>query len=90
MPRIIFVTHTDVVVDENIPPLQWQLSEQGQIRMAQFANHPVLRNVTNIITSAEPKAAAGGKIGAVGVRVCVRVPRGVGHPCEGSGMKRSR
>lgn len=62
MPRIVFITHTDVIVDEEIPPNQWQLSEQGHVRIAQFGDNPVLRHVTNIITSAEPKAAAAGKV----------------------------
>lgn len=62
MPRIVFITHTDPAIDTAIPPQQWQLSEQGGIRIAGFAENPALRNVTNYITSAEPKAVAGGKI----------------------------
>jgi broad specificity phosphatase PhoE len=56
MPRLIFITHPDVTVDPGSPIEDWSLSAQGKARAKTFSRSSVLRNVTQLWSSAEKKA----------------------------------
>lgn len=51
-----YLTHTDVVIDPNIPVPQWRLSAIGRARAEMAARAEWLRDTTQIVSSAERKA----------------------------------
>ena len=58
MPRAIYLTHPEVVIDPNVPVPDWGLSAVGRARLVQSAEK--FADVTRIITSTERKARDGG------------------------------
>lgn len=56
MPRLIFITHPEVVVDPAIPIEDWSLTSVGIARAQGFARSAVLENVAQVWSSAERKA----------------------------------
>jgi len=58
MPRAIYLTHPEVVIDPNVPVPDWGLSAVGRARLLQSAEK--FADVTRIITSTERKARDGG------------------------------
>ncbi|WP_299695011.1 histidine phosphatase family protein [uncultured Tateyamaria sp.] len=56
MPKLIFVTHPEVVVDPDRPVTDWTLRDTGRARATAFASHSAVADVTHIWTSAERKA----------------------------------
>lgn len=55
-PRLIFVTHPEVMVDPERPVTDWDLSDTGRHRATRFAASPALAQVTQIWSSTERKA----------------------------------
>lgn len=51
-----YVSHPEVVIDPNIPVPQWGLNETGRARTVAMLAQPWLRDVGQIIASAEQKA----------------------------------
>lgn len=62
MPRILFITHPEVVIDPDVPVPDWPLSETGRARMSAFAESPAVAGVTAVWSSAERKARDGAAI----------------------------
>ena len=56
MSRLLFITHTDIELDPNIPVPQWQLNERGRTRAAWLADQPLLDGVDRLLCSSEVKA----------------------------------
>lgn len=56
MPRVVFLTHPQVVVDPAVPVPGWGLSEVGRARAAALAGGAWLRDVTSVWSSDERKA----------------------------------
>ena len=79
MPRIIFVTHPDVVVDPAIPVPQWPLSELGRARMAAFAERLAGKGLAAVWTSEERKALDGGEILSAQLGIPHRVDAALGE-----------
>ena len=52
----LYVTHPQVVMDPAVPVPRWGLSPIGVARARAFATHPLLRDVTRIVSSDERKA----------------------------------
>lgn len=52
----LYVTHPEVVIDPNVPMPHWGLSALGRSRAERFANHPLVKDVTRIVSSTETKA----------------------------------
>ncbi len=56
MPKLLIITHPEVVIDPNIPVTDWGLSETGRHRASAFANAEIFSEVSQIWTSTEQKA----------------------------------
>lgn len=52
----LYVTHPEVVIDPNAAMPRWGLSSLGKSRAERFANHPLVTNLTRIVSSTETKA----------------------------------
>lgn len=52
----LYVTHPEVVIDPNIPTPRWGLSSLGRARAERFANHPLVVDLTRLVSSTETKA----------------------------------
>ncbi|HEX5377744.1 MAG TPA: histidine phosphatase family protein [Phenylobacterium sp.] len=79
MPRVVFVTHPEVVIDPKVPIPQWPLSEIGRARMAAFAETLSARDVTAVWSSDERKAMDGAEIVAARLGVPHRTDPGLGE-----------
>lgn len=62
MPRIIYISHPEVVIDPEVPVPDWGLTPLGRVRMARLAQGPVLKNITSVWSSTERKATDGALI----------------------------
>lgn len=73
MTNLIFITHPEVTVDPLVPVERWRLNDDGVARMRQFAESPVVAEVTSVWASTEAKAIeAGGMLAArfgIGIEV---------------------
>lgn len=56
MADLIFITHPEVTVNPSVPVGRWRLSDIGVARMRQFAESPVVTEVTSVWASTEAKA----------------------------------
>ena len=56
MPKLLFVSHPEVVVDPDVPITQWGLTDLGRARAAAFAASDQFAAVSRIWSSAERKA----------------------------------
>ena len=56
MAKLLFITHTDVVIDPDTPVPQWKLSETGRARAAALPEREWIANVTRLFSSDEVKA----------------------------------
>jgi broad specificity phosphatase PhoE len=79
MPRIIFLTHPEVVIDPDVPVPEWPLSETGRARMAAFSRMLKGQGVTSVWASTERKAMDGAEIAATALGVPVRTDAGLGE-----------
>ena len=79
MPRLIFITHPEVIVDPLVPIERWRLSETGVRRMQAFAEDPVTADVTAIWSSAETKAREAAAILASRLGLAVKVDERLGE-----------
>ncbi len=61
-PVVRYLSHPQVVVEENVAPANWELSELGQRRARQFADKGLLGGTNLIVTSAERKAKQTGEL----------------------------
>lgn len=52
----LYVTHPEVVIDPKVATPRWGLSSLGRSRAERFANHPLVRNLTRLVSSTETKA----------------------------------
>ena len=52
----LYVTHPEVVIDPNAAMPRWGLSSLGKSRAERFANHPLVSNLTRLVSSTETKA----------------------------------
>lgn len=52
----LYVTHPEVVIDPAVATPRWGLSAVGRSRAERFANHPLMKGVTRIVSSTETKA----------------------------------
>lgn len=52
----LYVTHPEVVIDPNVATPRWGLSSTGRSRAERFANHPLVRDLTRLVSSTETKA----------------------------------
>ncbi len=52
----LYVTHPEVVIDPNVPTPRWGLSSIGRSRAERFANHPLVNDLTRLVSSTETKA----------------------------------
>ena len=62
MPRILFVTHPEVVIDPGKPVSEWPLSPLGRERMQRFAEYLRGGKIEVIYSSDEQKALDGASI----------------------------
>ena len=56
MPRLLIITHPEVIVDADVPVSDWRLNETGRRRATLFAGSDQMASVTHIWSSAETKA----------------------------------
>lgn len=56
MPRLLIITHPEVIVDPVVPVSDWGLNETGRHRATLFAGSDQMASVTHIWSSAETKA----------------------------------
>lgn len=56
MPRVLIVSHPEVIVDPDIPVTDWRLSGSGRQKAARFAMSDRIANVTHVWSSTETKA----------------------------------
>jgi broad specificity phosphatase PhoE len=56
MPRLLIITHPEVVIDPHVSVCAWGLDETGRHRAALFAASDQMVSVTHIWSSAETKA----------------------------------
>lgn len=52
----LYVTHPEVVIDPNVATPRWGLSSLGRSRAERFANHPLVKPLTRLVSSTETKA----------------------------------
>jgi broad specificity phosphatase PhoE len=52
----LYVTHPQVRTDPDVPVPRWGLSDKGRVRAEAFAQHPLVRAATQIVSSRETKA----------------------------------
>ena len=52
----LYVTHPEVVIDPNVAMPRWRLSTLGRQRAERFANHPLVNELTRLVSSTETKA----------------------------------
>ncbi|MEP3639109.1 MAG: histidine phosphatase family protein [Paracoccaceae bacterium] len=62
--KLFFITHAEVIIDPNVEVTTWGLSDRGCARHVAYANHPDLKNVACVVSSAEQKATDGAIITA--------------------------
>ena len=62
--NLFFITHAEVIIDPNVEVTTWGLSDRGRARHIAFAEHPELKNVACVVSSAEQKAIDGAIITA--------------------------
>jgi len=80
MPRILFLTHPEVVIDPAIPVPDWPLSGVGRLRMGRFAKALEARGgITSVWSSRERKARDGAEILAARLAVPHRVDPDLGE-----------
>jgi broad specificity phosphatase PhoE len=51
----LYITHPEVVLDENLPPTRWHLSPRGRDRSSAFALSDAMRSIRLMIVSPETK-----------------------------------
>ncbi|WP_439123321.1 histidine phosphatase family protein [Marivita sp.] len=56
MPRLLVISHAEVIVDPDVPVTNWGLNAIGRHRAARFAASDQVRHVTHIWASFETKA----------------------------------
>ena len=56
MPRLLFISHPEVILDPDLPITSWSLNATGYARAQAFAASPEMQDVTRIVSSAENKA----------------------------------
>ncbi|MDR3474239.1 MAG: phosphoglycerate mutase family protein [Devosia sp.] len=56
MTYALYITHPQVVIDPDLAVPRWRLSDKGRARAETFASHPVVRQLTRIVSSTETKA----------------------------------
>lgn len=79
MPRLIFVSHPEVMVDPTIPVARWRLSDRGIARMRGFAEGPLVADVGSVWASGEAKAIEAAGILAARLAIGVAVDPGLGE-----------
>jgi broad specificity phosphatase PhoE len=52
----LYITHPEVVIDPNAAMPRWGLSSLGRSRAERFANHPLVNDLTRLVSSTETKA----------------------------------
>jgi broad specificity phosphatase PhoE len=52
----LYVTHPEVMIDPNVATPRWGLSALGRSRAERFANHPLVNDLTHLVSSTETKA----------------------------------
>lgn len=77
--RLLFVTHTEVVIDPNAPIESWPLSDLGRERMTRFAEALSGAGVTAVWSSAERKAMDGAEILGGRLGLAPRLDAGLGE-----------
>jgi broad specificity phosphatase PhoE len=77
--RLLFVTHTEVVIDPDAPIESWPLSDLGRGRMTRFAEALSGAGVTAIWSSAERKAIDGAEILGRRLGLAPKVDAGLGE-----------
>lgn len=77
--RLLFITHTEVVIDPHAPIESWPLSDVGRARMSRFADGLSGAGVTAVWSSAERKAMDGAQILAERLGVSPKVDAGLGE-----------
>ena len=60
--KLIFIRHSAVQINPELPSREWSLSEDGRSRTLHLASQLISHNLTRIITSQEPKASETGQI----------------------------
>lgn len=56
MPKLIYISHANVVVDPSKPVPRWSLSDVGRERHVRFGQTPLIKTVTSVFSSDETKA----------------------------------
>lgn len=79
MPRLIFVSHPEVVVDPSTRVERWRLSDAGVARMRAFADGPVIAGVRSVWASTEAKAIEAAGLLAARLGLGVRVLAALGE-----------
>ena len=74
-----YLSHPQVIVEENVAPADWALSETGEERARQFAAKEWLKTTRLIITSGERKAIQTGELIAAHLRLAIEVRLGTGE-----------
>lgn len=79
MANLILITHPEVIVDPLVPIERWRLSDQGIARMRQFAEGPIVGQVTSVWASTETKAIEAAGILAARLGIGVNVAHDLGE-----------
>jgi broad specificity phosphatase PhoE len=77
--RLLFVTHTEVVIDPDAPIESWPLSDRGRERMTHLAEALSGAGVTAVWSSAERKAIDGAEILGRRLGLAPEVDAGLGE-----------
>ena len=68
-----YLSHPQVIVEENVAPADWALSEIGEERVKQIADRDWLKTTALIVTSGERKAIQTGGLIAAHLRLAIEV-----------------
>lgn len=56
MRHVVFITHPNIILDENKAVTEWSLSALGRARMQKALKHPWINNISAIYSSQETKS----------------------------------
>ena len=78
-PRLIFLTHPQVIIDPEKDIRRWSLSPMGRSRMEVFARSPDAARITAIWSSTETKAQEAAAVLSAALGVSVDADAGLGE-----------
>ena len=79
MRHVLFISHPNVVVSQDVPVPCWPLSDIGRLRMTAALDQPWIAQVSAVCCSTEQKAIDGAEILAGHLSLPVRRIEGLGE-----------